>query len=82
MGKVSVDVGLFKKQNVSTRCDVFKLVTGIYGPHMEPSHWWYRWSTPIQSKNPFKPDLEDLSQLFGPIEENSTPAEIGEPFSG
>ena len=38
MGKVSVDVGLLKKQNVSTRCDVFKLVTGIYGPHMEPSH--------------------------------------------
>ena len=41
---------------------------------MEPSHWWQRWSTPIQSKNPFKPDFEDLSQLFGPIEESSTAA--------
>ena len=41
---------------------------------MEPSHWRQRWSTPIQSKNPFKPDLEDLSKLFGPIEESSTPA--------
>ena len=41
---------------------------------MEPSHWWQRWSTPIQLKNPFKPDLEDLSQLFGPIEESSTAA--------
>ena len=41
---------------------------------MEPSHWWQRWDTPIPSKNPFKPDLEDLSKLFGPIEESSTPA--------
>ena len=41
---------------------------------MEPSHWWQRWSTPVQSKNPFKPDLEDLSQLFGPIDESSAPA--------
>ena len=41
---------------------------------MEPSHWWQRWSTPMQLKHPFKPDLEDLSQLFGPIEESSTPA--------
>ena len=41
---------------------------------MEPSHWWQRWDTPIQSKNPFKPDLEDLSQLFGPSDESSTPA--------
>ena len=41
---------------------------------MEPSHWRQRWSTPIRSKNPFKPDFEDLSNLFGPIEESSTPA--------
>ena len=31
---------------------------------MEPSHWWQRWSTPIRSANPFKPDLESLSPSF------------------
>ena len=40
---------------------------------MEPSHWRQRWSTPIRSKNPFKPDFEDLSNSFGPIDKSSTP---------
>ena len=71
--KVSVDVGL-KQKETTRRCVVLRLVTGIFGRDMEPSHWWQRWSNPIQSKNPFKPDFEDLSQLFGPIEESPTAA--------
>ena len=31
---------------------------------MDSSHWWQRWSTPIRSENPFKPDLEALSPFF------------------
>ena len=31
---------------------------------MDSSHWWQRWSTPIKSDNPFKPELEQLSPLF------------------
>ena len=41
---------------------------------MEPSHWRQRRATPIRSKNPFKPDSEDHSNFFGPIEESSTSA--------
>jgi len=52
---------------------------------MEPSHWRQRCSTPIRCKNPFKPDFEDLSNLFRPIEESSTiqqPVKLPEDFDG
>ena len=31
---------------------------------MTTSHWWQRCSTPISPQNPFKQDLEDVSQFF------------------
>ena len=31
---------------------------------MATSHWWQRGSTPITPQNPFKEDLDNLSQFF------------------
>ena len=40
---------------------------------MATSHWWQRCSTPITPKNPFKQDLDDVSQFFVRSEVKSNP---------
>ena len=40
---------------------------------MATSHWWQRCSTPITPKNPFKQDLDDVSQFFARSEVKSNP---------
>ena len=40
---------------------------------MATSHWWQRCSTPITPHNPFKQDLDDVSQFFVRSEVKSNP---------
>ena len=40
---------------------------------MTTSHWWKRCSTPITPQNPFKQDLDDVSQFFVRSEVKSNP---------
>jgi len=44
---------------------------------MATSHWWERCSTPITPHNPFKHDLDDVSQFFARSEiEESTDNQV------